>query len=286
MAQVGTRATQQRRLRSELRRIRESTGRTQKAAADALGWSMSKIIRIETGVVVVSPGDVMALMHLYELGDKALADELVGITRSKDEMWWDEYREHLSPQFLDWLDYENSACRIRQSIGFVVPGLLQTEDYATAVLDSHGLDARTVRQHVEILLRRQHRLSAKDGPAASFVLDEAVLHRRVGGPAVMRDQLLRLKDAARQPNISIRIVPFARGTHRGLVGSFTVLEFPPGRGEPVVNIEEPQRDVLLRDDPETTGRYLATFREIENFAGDHELDDIVDQVIETMRRDT
>lgn len=284
MAQVGARATQQRRLRAELRRIREGAGHTQKAAAEALGWSMSKIIRIETGVVPVSPADVMALLHVYELDDKALADELVGITRSKEEMWWDAYRKHLSPQFLDWLDYENSACHIKEYIGFAVPGLLQTEAYATALLDSYGLDAETVKHRVEVKMRRQEQLSEKDGVRATFVLDEAVLHRRIGSATVMRDQLARLKEAAREPTVTMRVVPFDRGTHRAMISSFVVMELAPGIGDPVVLIEDPHRDTVIREDTETTGRFLETFRELEEFAaGPDQVDAIVDSVMETMR---
>ena len=279
MAQVGTRATQQRRLRAELRRIRERTGHTQKAAAEALGWSMSKIIRIETGVVAVSPADVMALLHVYELDDKALADELVGITRSKEPMWWDEYRPFVSQRFLDWLDYENSARSIKQYSGFALPGLLQTESYASAVLESFGLEPDIVKHRVEARMRRQQRLSEKDGPHASFVLDEAVLHRVVGGPEVMRDQLLRLREAAREPAVDIRIVPFANGLHRGMSGHFTVLEFAPDGGEPVVNVKDAHTDVVIRDDAETTGRYLRTFHELEAFAVSG------DKIIEAMRHE-
>lgn len=282
MAQV-----MQRRLRSELRRIREGTGRTQKAAAEALGWSMSKIIRIETGVVAVSPADVMALLHVYELEDKALADELIGITRSKGTRWWDAYRGVLEPGFLDFLDYESSAVHIGQYTGSVVPGLLQTGEYAAAVLGSYPLDAEAVRHRTEIRLRRRQQLSEKDGPRASFVLDEAVLHRRIGGPHVMRDQLARIKQAAREPGITVQIVPFERGTHRAMIGNFMVMEFAPGDGDPVVDIEDPHREVLVRDDPGLAKRYLETFRELQDFAaGADQVDAIVDRVIDTMRRQT
>lgn len=282
MAQAGARVMQQRRLRTELRRIREGSSHTQKAAAAALGWSMSKIIRIETGVVPVSPADVMALLHVYELDDKALAGELVGIARSKDTMWWDEYRGIVEQQYLDLIDYEHSAVRIKQYIGFAVPGLLQTKEYAAAILGSYLSDPDDVRHRTDIRMRRQRILSGQDSPRVSFVLDEAVLHRSIGGPAVMRDQLLRLKDAAREPNITIQVVPFEGGTHYGMVGNFMVLEFEPGDGDPVVKIEDPFRDALIREDPETTAKYVEAFRELEDFAaGPDQFDAIVGRVLET-----
>lgn len=288
MAQV-TRVTQQRRLRAELRRIRERAGRTQKAAAESLGWSTSKIIRIETGAVAVSPSDVMALLHVYDVDDKALADELVAITRNKNEMWWDAYRKYHTQQFFDFLDYENAAIRIRQYIGLVVPGLLQTEDYALALTRGYTDTDEMAKGKVEVRMRRQQRLTGEDAPDAWFVLDEAVLHRWIGGPEVMRNQLLHLKEMARRPNITIQVVPFKTGMHPGMIGSFTIFEFPSDGDNPdyVVNIEDPHREVLIRDDPNTASKHVETFHALENFAaGKDELDAIIDPVIETMRRET
>ena len=125
-----------------------------------------------------------------------------------------------------------------------MPGLLQTEAYATALLDSYGLDAETVKHRVEVKMRRQDQLSEKDSVRATFVLDEAVLHRRIGSATVMRDQLARLKEAAREPTVTMRVVPFDRGTHRAMISSFVVMELAPGIGDPVVLIEDPHRDAV------------------------------------------
>lgn len=287
MAQVGTRVMRQRRLRAELRRLRERAGDTQKTAAQSLQWSTSKIIRIETGAVTVSPSDVMAMLHVYDVDDKTLADELVAIARSKDEMWWDAYRENHSQQFLDFLDYENAATRIRQYIGYVVPGLLQTEDYATALINGYTEDKEIARRGVELRMRRQQRLSEKDGPHAWFVLDEAVLHRWIGGSGVMRDQLTYLKEVARVPNITIQVVPFKTGMHPGMIGSFTIFEFKyDGENDYIVNVEDPHREALIRDDPETTSKYVKSFYELEDFAvGGDELDALIDPMIEALRHE-
>jgi transcriptional regulator with XRE-family HTH domain len=281
MAQVGTRVMQQRRLRTELRRIREGAGRTQKWAADALGWSMSKVIRIETGVVAVSPADVMAMLHVYELDDRRLADELVAITRTKETMWWDAYRDILGEDALDLLDYENSAIGIRQYIGWAIPGLLQTEDYTAAAFGRHH-DPDTVRRTIEIHRRRQRRLSEEDGLRATFVIDESVLHRRVGGPEVMRNQLERLTEDSTAENITIQVVPFASGTHQGMTASFTIFEFAPEDGDSIVNVKDPHREAVIRDDPESAKKYAETFRELQDLATDR-LDVIVDPLLETLR---
>jgi transcriptional regulator with XRE-family HTH domain len=150
MAQGGTRVMQQRRLRAELRRIRSTTGYTQKAVAEALNWSASKLIRIETGVNQVSTSDVMALLHFYDVGDQARTEELIAITRTKERMWWDNYRDFLSQQFINFLDYENSATRIRQYMAFVVPGLLQIEEYTRAVIAGHYEDPESIERGVRV----------------------------------------------------------------------------------------------------------------------------------------
>ena len=287
MAQVGTRVMQQRRLRAELRRLRERAGSTQKTAAESLHWSTSKIIRIETGAVAVSPSDVMAMLHVYDVADKTLADDLVAISRSKDEMWWDAYRKYHGQQFLDFLDYENAATSIRQYIGFVVPGLLRTEDYATALIRGYTDDDEIIERGVALRLRRQQRLSEENAPRAWFVLDETALHRRIGGPDIMRDQLTHIKEVARRPNMTVQVVPFKTGMHPGMIGSFTIFEFESdGEHDYIVNIEDPHREALIRDDPETTSKYLQTFYELEDFAiGKDGLDAVVDPLIEALRQE-
>src|ERR687887_268850 len=103
MGQRETSVVRQRRLRTELRRIREESGRTQKVVAEALGWSTSKVIRIETGAVIVSTSDVMALLHYYRINDPDLAEDLLAATRVRDEGWWDEYRGYYRQQFVNFL---------------------------------------------------------------------------------------------------------------------------------------------------------------------------------------
>lgn len=285
MAHAGTRVMQQRRLRAELRRLREDASLTQKSAAESTGWSTSKIIRMETGGVHISPSDVMALVHVYKSTDQELNDELLAITRAKDTMWWDAYRDSYPRQFLDFLDFENSAVRIRQYMGFVIPGLLQTEEYARALIRGYANGAEVVERGVAVRMRRQQRLTAEDGPQSWFVIDEAALHRWIGGADVMRHQLTRLKEVAREPKISIRVVPFAAGMHPGMRGSFTIFEYP--LEDFVVNVEDPHSDALIRDDPESASRYVETFYELEEFAiGDDELDKVIDPVVDTMRTST
>jgi transcriptional regulator with XRE-family HTH domain len=283
MGQRETSVVRQRRLRAELRRCREDAGRTQKAVAEALGWSTSKVIRIETGAVNVSTSDVMALLHYYGISDPAVADGLLAATRSREEGWWEKYRSYVTQQFQLFLGYEDSATRICQYMREIVPGLLQTEEYAKALFtDYHQPDQEQIDRGARIRMRRQELLRRPNCPELLFVLDEAVIHRWVGGPEVMQHQLLRVKELARHPSITIQIVPFTAGMYVGMQGSsFTIFEFP--ARDYVVAIEDPHRDLIVND-PDTSSSYIETFLAVQQLAClEEEVDKIIDPVIDRMR---
>jgi transcriptional regulator with XRE-family HTH domain len=281
-----------RRLRAELRRLRDEAGHTQKSVAESLGWSTSKVIRIETGAVNISTSDLMALLHFYGINDADRTSELLAITRQKEQAWYDGLRDTYSAQFINFLAFEDSATRIRTFMGLVVPGLLQTEDYMRAlfrnsVSDPHEpsmADETSVDRAARTRRRRQELLTRDHGPELSVVLDEAVIHRWVGGPEVMRDQLSYLKEMAEHPRVDLRILPFTQGTHHGMRDSFTIFEFPSEDEDYVVNIENPHRDVLIQNDPETSSKYVETFYELQDLAiPDGAMSKIVDSVIDRMR---
>jgi hypothetical protein len=229
----------------------------------------------------------MALLMFYGVKDKILVDELVAITRAKDEAWWDQYKSVYKQQFLDFLDYENAAVSIRQFIAFAVPGLLQTEAYTRNLFRAYMDDEERMDRGVRVRMRRQEILAPERGKQVSFVIDEAALHRWIGGREVILNQLEHLRTIAKQPNVSIGIVPFSVGIHPGMRGSFTVLDFASDEQDPIVNIESPHSDVLIRDDLDTTSEFIETFYALEEItaqAGD--LDKALDSVIDNMRLDT
>lgn len=287
MGQRETSVVRMRRLRAELRRIRVESGLTQKAVAGALGWSTSKVIRIEAGARI-STSDLMALLHYYRITDPGRAEDMLAVTRIKDEGWWDEYRDFAPQQFLDFLGYEYSATCIRTYMTLVVPGLLQTEEYTRAlVVDFHQLDSdpEWIDRGVRMRLRRQELFGRPNCPDLRFVLDEAVIHRWMGGSDVMIRQLTRLKEVSQHPAVDLRVVPFAAGMYQGMQGSsFTVFEFPGPDG--VVFIEQPNGDQFF-DDPKVFGDYLEAFSEIQEAASsESEIDLIIDPVIDRLRRGT
>ena len=272
---------QQRWLRSELRRARERSSATQKDVADALDWSTSKVIRIETGAVGVSTTDLRALLAFYGITDKAVIDQMIEAAKGlRREAWWDRYRGSLSPQFLTEISYEASSIRLRQYQTQVVPGLLQTEQYARQLMSVFDEEPGRIELGVRVRLERQEQLIREGGPELYFVLDEAVIRRWMGGPDVLRRQLNHLRVVAERPNVHIQVLPFSAGGHRGMFGSFTLFEFPLEEQDFAVRVEHSGPDVLIRDNPEEISFYLETFFELEAIAlpkGD--LDTVIDKVL-------
>src|SRR5574341_251305 len=196
-----------RRLRSELRRVREAAGFTQRDVARAMDWSLSKLIRIETGAVSITTNDLRALLTHYGINEPERVEGLIEVARaSRERSWWSGYREVASQDYVTFLGYESSASVIRNFEPLLVPGLLQTEEYAREVIRAiQGEDH--VDALVDLRMYRQQTLLERDEPPSThFILDEAVIRRSVGGPDVMRRQLRHLAQLAERPNITVRVV--------------------------------------------------------------------------------
>ncbi|WP_329556139.1 helix-turn-helix domain-containing protein [Streptomyces sp. NBC_00696] len=228
-------AVRRRKLGAELRALRAEAGLTSGEAARLVGWHQSKVSRIETGASGVKPPDVRLLLDAYQVADPQLRDMLLVLAGSDDvggrHHWWHAYRGVLPPAYRDFISLESQASTLRTLETSVVPGLLQTPEYARAVTqaavggpDNDGperLDAL-----VQVRMARQDVLRADPPLALSVVLDEAVLRREVGGPGVMARQLDRLVEAARLPQVRLQVLPFAAGAHIGITGPFVIFSFP------------------------------------------------------------
>jgi len=167
----------------------------------------------------------------------------------------------------------------------VIPGLLQDDDYARALLHSTGSPTthKRIDELVDLRLRRQEELFERpDPPEMFFVLDEAALHRWVGGREVMRHQLNRLKKEAARDNVTIEVVPFSAGAHAGLVGSFVILEFADERDEDVLFWESARDNLISRDERTEVAPYRDTFVELRDLARKADLDTVVDAVLKEM----
>jgi len=273
---------QQRRLRAELRRLREAASMTQQQVASNLEWSLSKVIRIETGVVGISLTDLRAMLYEYGVTERDRINELADMARaSRQEAWWDKYRPHFDREFITYLGLEASATIIRQFQNLVIPGLLQTPDYARVVIDLFSDDDKLdeVNILVQTRVERQRRLTEEPGPKMFFVVDESTIRRLIGGPAVMREQLNRLKELNAKPNISIQVIPFGRGAHVGMRESFEVMEFTGGDDDYAVSLDR-IKSSLIQNDPEASSEWVERFYELENLAEPaSQLDAMIDRVL-------
>ncbi|RPE45682.1 helix-turn-helix protein [Streptomyces sp. Ag109_O5-1] len=225
-------AVRRRKLGAELRMLRTGAGLTSGEAARLVGWHQSKVSRIETGASGVKPADVRLLLDAYGVIEGQLRELLLVLAGSEDTAgrhhWWHAYRGVLPPTYRDFISLESQASAMRTLETSVVPGLLQTPEYARAVtrVAADGLDDEALDALVEVRLARQDVLRNEPPLELSAVLDEAVLRREVGGPGVMARQLERLVEAARLPQVRLQVLPFAAGAHVGITGPFVIFSFP------------------------------------------------------------
>ncbi|EST20687.1 helix-turn-helix domain-containing protein [Streptomyces roseochromogenus] len=225
-------AVRRRKLGAELRTLRTGAGLTSGEAARLVGWHQSKVSRIETGASGAKPADVRLLLDAYGVRDAQLRELLLMLAGSEEagdrHRWWHAYRGVLPPTYRDFISLESQASAMRTLETTVVPGLLQTPEYARAVTRAAvtDLDDERLDTLVEVRLARQDVLRTERPLRLSAVLDEAVLRREIGGPEVMGRQLERLMDAARLPQVRLQILPFGAGAHVGLTGPFVIFSFP------------------------------------------------------------
>ena len=247
----------ERRLARTLRQLRDSAGLTIEEVAEKLELSASTISRMETAQVGVRARDLRDLLDMYEVSDGE-RDQLLQIARERrQQVWWQEYADLPN---IAVAGLEADASTIFQYSTQLVPGLLQTEPYARAVLEAIRLDAKggEIDRRLELRLHRQALLTSEHPPEYWVVLDEAVVRRQVGGPAVMAAQLGRLAEVAKLPNLTLQVLPFTAGEHAGMDGEFTVLHYRESADPDVVYIENTGNDLYL-EGSEATRRYNKIF---------------------------
>jgi transcriptional regulator with XRE-family HTH domain len=240
-----------RKLGIELRLLREAAKLTADEAAAALETSASTISRSETGKVNVHPRDVDAMLRLYGLTDDRKREALVAIARkSRERGWWHEFRSVVSGDLANYMSIEYGASSIRIFQTLLIPGLLQTKEYTrhVAAVFPREHTPETVEQLMQIRLRRQEMLLHKPEPVPlEVVLDESVLHRPIGGPGVMRDQLRRLLELSNRDTITLQILPYDVGAHIGLGGPFTMFGFAEPMDLDIVHVENHVNFILVDD---------------------------------------
>ncbi|MFJ7262021.1 helix-turn-helix domain-containing protein [Streptomyces globosus] len=241
-----------RRLGMELRKLREDKGMTAEQVAERLLVSQSKISRLENGRRSISQRDVRDLCDVYEVEDRRLVESLMQMAKdSRQQGWWHAFGDI---PYSVYIGLETDAASLRTYEPQMVPGLLQTPEYAHALI--RGAVPETspadVEKRVQVRMHRQKRLSETDnnnpevGPLRLWaVIDEAALRRRVGDAQLMARQLEFLIEQSEQPHITVQVMPFGMGAHPGMTGQYAILEFPDATDSTVVYIEGVTSDLYL-----------------------------------------
>jgi transcriptional regulator with XRE-family HTH domain len=255
----------QRALAAALERRREAAGLNSKDVAASLEWSETKVWRIETARVTVSPGDIRELARLYGLKE-ADTEAMVQLARqAKRPGWWKGMVQVLPEGFSVHLELESNATKIRTYEAQWVPGLWQTEDYARAVLKANSLTStpEQIERQLQTRMRRQQILDRTDPepPAMWAILDEAVIRRMVGGREVMRGQLERLRAVSERPDTTLQVLPFTAGAHMADYGSFALFD-PSDPAFPLTASTDRPAGSLIEDDPNDISRYTMMFDHI------------------------
>ena len=240
------------RLGIELRRLREQAELTCEDVGRRLECSGTRISRMETGRISVRPGDARELLEVYGVTGAA-ADALVQLAReARRKGWWHTYSRVLPHWFEPYIGLESEAVRLRDFQPLVIPGLLQTEDYARAVLRAAPLagGSAEIDRLVDLRMERQKILGQDGPPNLWVVLSESVLRVQVGGPAVMRAQLLRLAEVAERPNVTVQVLPYTTAAHVHPVSPFTMLEFADTADPAVVYLEHLTGSLFLENEDE------------------------------------
>jgi transcriptional regulator with XRE-family HTH domain len=259
---AGSPTMRRRRLARELARLREERGMTIRQAAGALEWDPSKLSRVEglqRGIIV---RDVRRLLDLYQVTGEADREALFELARqAKQRGWWQAYADVLPSEYADLIGLEAEAAEIRTYQPELIHGLLQTADYARAVIRAGrpGDTATEVDRRVELRMTRQQVLDRADPPRLHVVLNEAAVRRVVGGPDVMRGQLAQLAAGRDRANVSVQVLPFTAGEHPAMAsGPFVLLEFT-DPADPGVVTAEGLTSSLALDDPGDFRQYVQTF---------------------------
>ncbi|MEU3282195.1 helix-turn-helix domain-containing protein [Streptomyces antibioticus] len=251
-----------RRLGQELRRLRELKGMTAEEVAERLLVSQSKISRLENGRRSISQRDVRDLCGVYEVEDQRMVDSLMEMAKdSRQQGWWHAFGD---VPYSVYIGLETDAASLRVYDPQVVPGLLQTPQYAEALISGALPEAppQDIDKRIQVRLRRQERISTGENPLRLWaVLDEAALRRRVGNRQVMIEQLEYLLEMSQLPHVTVQLIPFTMGAHPGVSGQYAILEFPDAADSSVVYIEGVTSDLYL-EKPQDVQKYSVMYEHL------------------------
>ncbi|MFJ6018631.1 helix-turn-helix domain-containing protein [Nocardiopsis alba] len=255
-----------RRLSAELKRARSETKLTSTQAAKALGWAAGKLSQVENAETQkVKADDLDKMMDLYKIHDPARREALHELAKdAKVRGWWSKYREVFGPESLP--DFEAEASTIRTFESSVIPGLLQTPDYARAVFQGgRYTGAEEIERRTQARMARREILTRFSPTRLRIVLDEAALHRTIGSSEIMAEQMRYLLYMAELPNVDLQVLPFSVGAHNALIAPFSILEFPEPLDLPLVFIETATGGLFL-EEAEEVEQHSVTFSDSQGSA--------------------
>jgi transcriptional regulator with XRE-family HTH domain len=249
-----------RRLAGELRRLRSAADLTREDVAERTGINTATLYRIETGRGRPQRRTLAALLDLYDVGEQQRHD-LVELSREADvQGWLQPHHSDLPEQYTTYIGFEAEARSVRNYESLFIPGLLQTEDYARAVIIGNlpMASEQDVEARVRVRIERQAVLATDDPLRLWAVVDEAALRRQVGGATVMRDQLTALLAAIKAPHVTVQVIPYGAGAHAGMQGSFVLMDFPNPADPALVYIDSMAGDLFLEAEADVR-RYSLVF---------------------------
>jgi transcriptional regulator with XRE-family HTH domain len=269
MTERSTAPVRVRRVSGELRELRRRIGLSGGEVARSMGFSMSKLSRIEHANRGLDPDDVLALLGLYRV-PKQRRDELVSLVRNGTEAnWWQLLDGRLPAMWRDLASFEREATAIHSYETMVMPGLPQTAEYMTALAQGMHDDVteEEINRLVAARMERQALLKKRGAPDLCFLIEEAVLRRQMGDPHVMHRQLRHLVDTIQRGKADVRVVPFSAGAHPGAAGPFVVLEFA---DQPSLLYVEQRSNEAFLEQPEHIMAANKAFRRLRSVAWSRE----------------
>ncbi|MEV7009914.1 helix-turn-helix transcriptional regulator [Streptosporangium sp. NPDC051022] len=249
-----------RRLASELRRLRGESGLTMQEVADRLDFAAASISRIETGRRGIRPRDLKAFLDLYEVPEEDRAALAALAREAQQRGWWQNYGDVLPSEYATLIGLETEATSVRNYEQILVPGLLQTADYARAVIAASRPNDTPdeVDRRVAVRMERQRRLANDNPLELSVILGEGAVHQRVGTAQVTAEQFRHLAEANRRPNVMVQVLPYRAGAHPAMTGSFNIVGFPEHSDLDVIYLENMSSGLYL-EDADDVRRYVGVF---------------------------
>ncbi|GAA3735538.1 helix-turn-helix transcriptional regulator [Plantactinospora mayteni] len=244
-----------RRLAAEIRALRHGAALTREDVAERTHMNPATLWRLETARARPQRRTLLGLLDLYGVTDPERRAELVDLAKDAGQLGWlQAYEDQLPDEYSTYISFESEAQSVRNYESLFVPGLLQTEAYARAVTSGllpDGTD-QEVERRVEARLKRQDSITRAEPLKVWAILDESVVHRKVGGGDVMRDQLQHLAKLTKLPNITVQVLPYEVGAHPGMYGAFAIMAFPDPADSDLVYIENRVNALFLERDTDIT----------------------------------